>query len=70
MSMARRDQGKRDEARNLFASVGNTMRPVAEISWSRQQQDDELIGFLQRYLGYCLTGHVHEHVLAFFFNRL
>jgi putative DNA primase/helicase len=31
-------------------------------------KDGELIGFLQRYLGYCLTGHVHEHVLAFFFG--
>ena len=31
-------------------------------------KDDELIGFLQRYLGYCLTGHVHEHVLAFLFG--
>ena len=24
-----------------------------------------IIGFLQRFLGYCLTGHVHEHVLVF-----
>jgi putative DNA primase/helicase len=28
----------------------------------------ELIGFLRRFLGYCLTGHVHEHVLVFFFG--
>jgi P4 family phage/plasmid primase-like protien len=28
-------------------------------------KDDELISFYQRYFGYCLTGHVHEHVLAF-----
>jgi len=28
----------------------------------------ELIGFLQRFLGYCLTGHVHEHVLVFMFG--
>jgi putative DNA primase/helicase len=28
-------------------------------------KDDELIGFLQRYLGYCLTGHTREHVFVF-----
>jgi putative DNA primase/helicase len=28
----------------------------------------ELIGFLQRFLGYCLTGYVHEHVLAFLYG--
>jgi putative DNA primase/helicase len=27
--------------------------------------NDELIGFLQRFVGYCMTGHVHEQVLAF-----
>jgi P4 family phage/plasmid primase-like protien len=31
-------------------------------------KDDELIGFLQRYLGYSLTGHVHEHVFGFLFG--
>jgi putative DNA primase/helicase len=25
----------------------------------------DLIGFLKRFLGYCSTGHVHEHVLVF-----
>ena len=25
----------------------------------------DLIGFLKRFLGYCLTGYVHEHVLVF-----
>jgi putative DNA primase/helicase len=30
--------------------------------------DTELIGFLQRFLGYCLTGHVNEHVLVFLFG--
>ena len=30
--------------------------------------NDALIGFLQRYLGYCLTGHVHEHVLLFLYG--
>jgi putative DNA primase/helicase len=30
--------------------------------------DAELIGFLQRFLGYCLTGHVTEHVLMFLFG--
>jgi putative DNA primase/helicase len=28
----------------------------------------ELIGFLQRFLGYCLTGFVHEHVLVFLYG--
>jgi putative DNA primase/helicase len=30
--------------------------------------DRPMITFLQRYLGYCLTGHVHEHVLVFLFG--
>jgi putative DNA primase/helicase len=30
--------------------------------------DAELIAFLQRLLGYCLTGHVTEHVLVFLFG--
>jgi hypothetical protein len=30
--------------------------------------DRPMITFLQRYLGYCLTGLVHEHVLAFLFG--
>lgn len=30
--------------------------------------DQEMIGFLRRFLGYCLTGHVHEQVLVFLFG--
>jgi putative DNA primase/helicase len=30
--------------------------------------DSDLIGFLQRFLGYCMTGHVHEHVLVFLYG--
>jgi putative DNA primase/helicase len=30
--------------------------------------NDALIGFLQRYLGYCMTGDVHEHVLVFLYG--
>jgi putative DNA primase/helicase len=30
--------------------------------------NDALIGFLQRFLGYCMTGHVHEHVLVFLYG--
>jgi putative DNA primase/helicase len=30
--------------------------------------NDALIGFLQRFLGYCLTGYVHEHVIVFLFG--
>jgi putative DNA primase/helicase len=30
--------------------------------------DTELIAFLQRFLGYCLTGYVNEHVLVFLFG--
>jgi putative DNA primase/helicase len=29
----------------------------------------ELIGFLQRFLGYCMTGHVSEHVLVFLYGK-
>ncbi len=28
----------------------------------------DLIGFLRRFLGYCMTGHVHEQVLVFLFG--
>jgi putative DNA primase/helicase len=30
--------------------------------------DQPTIAFLQRYLGYCCTGYVHEHVLVFLFG--
>jgi P4 family phage/plasmid primase-like protien len=30
--------------------------------------NEELIGFLQRWLGYCLTGYVIEHALAFLYG--
>jgi putative DNA primase/helicase len=30
--------------------------------------DADLIAFLKRFLGYCLTGFVHEHVLVFLFG--
>ena len=30
--------------------------------------NDTLIGFLQRYLGYCCTGHVYEHVVVFLYG--
>jgi putative DNA primase/helicase len=30
--------------------------------------NDALIGFLQRFLGYCLTGYVHEHKLVFLYG--
>ena len=29
----------------------------------------ELIGFMQRFLGYCMTGHVNEHVLVFLYGK-
>ena len=32
------------------------------------QADETLIGFLQRYAGYCLTGETREHVLAFLYG--
>ena len=32
------------------------------------KKDDDLIGFLQRFCGYCLTGHTYEHVLAFLYG--
>jgi len=30
--------------------------------------NDELIGFLQRFLGYCMTGKTSEHVLLFLYG--
>jgi putative DNA primase/helicase len=30
--------------------------------------NDARIGFLQRFLGYCCTGYVHEHVIAFLYG--
>jgi putative DNA primase/helicase len=30
--------------------------------------NDDLIGFLKRFLGYCMTGYVREQVLVFFFG--
>jgi putative DNA primase/helicase len=30
--------------------------------------NDALIGFLQRFLGYCLTGYTHEHILVFLYG--
>lgn len=33
------------------------------------QGDEEMIGFMQRMLGYCLTGDVSEHVLPIFTGR-
>jgi putative DNA primase/helicase len=32
-------------------------------------EDEELIGFLQRFLGYCLSGLTTEHVLLFLFGK-
>ena len=31
--------------------------------------NSEMIGFLQRFLGYCLTGHTHEHVFMFIHGK-
>ena len=31
--------------------------------------DIELIGFMQRFLGYCLTGYTHEHVFMFLHGK-
>src|SRR2546429_7055053 len=31
-------------------------------------ENDDLIGFLQRYLGYCTTGVTTEHVLVFLYG--
>src|SRR5436190_16555735 len=30
--------------------------------------NDDLIGFLQRYMGYCMTGHTTEQVLVFLYG--
>src|SRR5262245_22073076 len=30
--------------------------------------NDAILGFLQRFLGYCMTGCVHEHVLVFLYG--
>ena len=31
--------------------------------------DTDLIGFMRRFLGYCLTGHTHEHVFMFLHGK-
>jgi len=40
--------------------------PQFEAFLERMQPDDEVRDFIQRYLGYCITGLTHEQVFAFF----
>jgi P4 family phage/plasmid primase-like protien len=62
-----------------IAQPGDMMTRIAAVAPSRQAppdlwlrfldettgKDDELIGFLQRWCGYCLTGDTREHALVF-----
>ena len=51
-----------------MAGVG-TPHPVWDAFLLRVTAgDDELIKFLQRFIGYCLTGHTREHVFLFVFG--
>ena len=43
--------------------------PEFERFLRRVQPDPEMRAFLQRWFGYCLTGRVTEHKLAFFFGQ-
>jgi putative DNA primase/helicase len=46
-----------------------TLHPLWDAFLARVTDNNhELIGFLQRYLGYCMTGHTREHVLLFLYG--
>lgn len=52
-----------------YCAKPGTPHPLWDAFLQRVTADNpELIGFLQRFLGYCLTGHVHEQVLVFLFG--
>ena len=44
----------------------NAVAPQFEAFIERMQPNDETRAFVQRFLGYCLTGLTHEQVFAFF----
>jgi putative DNA primase/helicase len=53
----------------VCAAPPGTVAPVWLAFLDRVTHSNaELIAFLQRFLGYCLTGHVHEHVMVFLYG--
>jgi putative DNA primase/helicase len=54
----------------VCAADPGTPHPLWDAFLTRVTGDNaELIGFLQRFLGYCMTGHVIEHVLLFLYGK-
>jgi len=52
-----------------YLAPKDTPHPIWTAFLNRvTNNNDALIGFLQRFLGYCMTGYVHEHVLAFLYG--
>jgi P4 family phage/plasmid primase-like protien len=48
-------------------SADEPKRWIAFLTWA-MRGDADMVAFLQRFLGYVLTGHVSEHVFAFLFG--
>jgi putative DNA primase/helicase len=54
----------------VCAAAPGTPHPLWDAFLTRVTAGEtELTGFLQRFLGYCMTGHVHEHVLVFLYGK-
>jgi putative DNA primase/helicase len=54
---------------SVMAALKGTPCPIWQGFLDRVTAGNaELIGFLQRFVGYCLTGHVHEQVLLFLYG--
>ena len=51
----------------LFLDLDESLQ-FAQMMGIAQGGDAELVGFIQRFLGYCLTGHTHEHVFMFIYG--
>jgi putative DNA primase/helicase len=52
-----------------YCAKPGTPHPLWDAFLRRVTADDaDLVDFLQRFLGYCLTGNVHEQVLVFLFG--
>jgi putative DNA primase/helicase len=54
----------------VCAADPGTPHPIWDTFLTRVTAGNtELIDFLQRFLGYCITGHVDEHVLVFLYGK-
>ena len=66
--MPRREDYLTQQAACRMAPAG-TPHPIWDAFLLRVTADDvELIKFLQRFIGYCLTGHTSEHVFIFIYG--